>query len=113
YPYYVGALTWYMFEKFFREGRIPKRFRTYRAHLYLTFRNSIGEFPPPIVTSKRLDTYCKKLVDSLREDAFERRIREILDVFDECVHIWSKSKSRYGIKDNREFTDLLLEETRK
>ena len=31
FPYYVGALTWYMFEKYFRERQIPDRFRTYRA----------------------------------------------------------------------------------
>lgn len=115
FPYYVCALTWYMFEKYFREGKIPSNLRTYRSHLYLTFKNSIGEFQPPLVQSKRVETYCRKLVEALKVPAFDRKLKEVLDVFDGCLRIWTKdqSRSRHGIKDNKDFTELLLSESRK
>lgn len=112
YPYYISALTWYMFEKFFREERIDKKYKPYKAHLYLVFRNSVGEFPPRLVKSKSLDVYCEKLSNLLKEENFKLNIVQVLNVFDQTQKIWTETRSRFGIKDNKEFTDLLVSKTR-
>jgi cold shock CspA family protein len=113
YPYYVCALTWYMFEKYFREERIDGKYKTYRAHLYLIFRLSIGKPLPRPTKSKALDAYCDLLVHYLSEPEFEAQVGRVLEVFDKTQRLWTQHKSRFGIKDNREFTDLLITEANK
>lgn len=45
-PYFVSAYTWYMFEEFFRVQKIPRKYKVYRAHLYLLFRLSLNKELP-------------------------------------------------------------------
>lgn len=114
YPYYICALTWYMFEKYFREERIDSKYRTYKAHLYLIFKYSIGEFPPQLTKSKKLDTYCDKILKSLQENQFDMQMLKVLEAFDSIQKLWLElNKSRFGMKDNKEFTDLLIKNSRK
>jgi hypothetical protein len=113
YPYYVCALISYMFEKYFRERKIDWLYKTYRAHLYLVFRYALGEFPPMLGKSKALDLYCGKLVQTLTEPRFETQLRVTLKLFDDVQEVWLKrGKSRFGIKDTKEFSDLLIERAR-
>jgi len=112
YPYYICALTWYMFEKYFREELIDRRYITYKAHLYLILLYSLGEYPPKLVKSKTLDSYCDKFLHILKEPQFGNRVREILNVFDEAVRLWTKKRSRHHIKESKSFTDLLIEQSR-
>lgn len=112
YPYYVCALTWYMFEKYFREERINVKYRTFRSHLYLIFRYSLGEYPPRLSKSKALDSYCEKLLHILKEPQFENQVREVLNVFDITYRLWTQDRSRHAIKDNKDFTDLLIRQSR-
>jgi cold shock CspA family protein len=110
-PYFVCALTWYMFDKYLREGRIGKKYWTYRAHLFLIFRHSVGQHPPRLMRSKAIDSYCEKILELLREPEFGQRVKAVLEVFDATHELWTKKGgSRFGIKDNKEFTDLLLRE---
>jgi cold shock CspA family protein len=65
---------------------------------------------PKLMKSRALDAYCEKLFDALREPRFEQHIKAVLDVFDSAFNAWTgRGGSRFGIKDNREFTDLLLQ----
>ena len=113
YPYYVCAMTWYMFEKYFREEKIDGKYRTFRSHLYLIFRHSIGEHPPKLTRSKALDSYCEKLLHILKEPQFGNQIKGVLNVFDTTLKIWAgNNRSRHAIKDNKEFTDLLTKKSR-
>jgi cold shock CspA family protein len=110
-PYFVCALTWYMFDKYLREGRIDKKYWAYRAHFFLIFRHSVGQRPPKLMKSKAVDSYCEKLLGMLREPQFGQQVRAVLDVFDTTYKLWTqKGGSRFGIKDNKEFTDLLLQQ---
>lgn len=115
YPYYVCALTWYIFEKCFREGKIDKRYETYKSHLYLIFRESLGEYLPSFIKSKTIETYCNKLIKGLEITKFEANLPNILSVFDDTQELWTKEmgKSRFGIKDNDEFTSVLIAQCRK
>jgi cold shock CspA family protein len=112
-PYYICGLTWYMFEKYLREGRIDKRYKPYKMHLCLIFRHSVGEYPPKLIKSKALDSYCEKILAMLKEPQFGQQTKAVLDVFDKTHRMWTqKGESRFGIKDNKEFTDLLLQQAR-
>lgn len=109
-PYFVCALTWYMFDKYLREGRIDKKYWAYRAHLFLIFRHTVCQRPPKLVKSKALDSYCEKLLSALKEPGFGNTVKEVLSCFDAVYKLWiQKGGSRFGIKDNKEFTDLLLQ----
>ena len=113
HPYYISALTWYMFEKYFRLKTIPQRYKTYKAHLYLIFKYALGVFPPKLVKSRALDTYCEKFVQSLTEPLFITKLKATLRLFDDTQSAWLKQgKSRFGIKDTQEFTDLLIKQAR-
>jgi cold shock CspA family protein len=113
YPYYVCTLIWYMFEKYFREDKIDKRYKTYKAHLYLIFRISVGEFPPKLTNLKSMNDYCDKLLQILKEDQFAARLRKVLDIFDATQDLWAKNnRSRFGIKDSKDFSELLIKEAR-
>ncbi|WP_293132951.1 AIPR family protein [Microcoleus sp. bin38.metabat.b11b12b14.051] len=113
YPYYICALIWYMFEKYFQEERINRDYKKYKAHLYLIFRMSVGEFPPKLTKSKQIEDYCSKLLHILKEEQFAERLERVLSVFDATQRLWiGKGKSRDSIKDRKGFTDLMLEQAR-
>lgn len=102
-----------MFERYFREGLIDKKYRPYKAHLYLAFRYSLAEAPPKLIKSRALDAYCEKLLTILKEPQFAQQIKVVLALFDKTHKTWTQQGgSPFGIKDNREFTDLLITQVR-
>lgn len=112
-PYFACAQAWYMFEKYFREDGIDKRYRPYKAHLLLIFRYSLGQPVPKLVKSRALDSYCEKLLALLAEPKFGSQVRVVLEAFDRVERLWKqRGGSPHGIKDNREFTDLLTQQVR-
>ncbi len=113
YPYYVCAMIWFMFEKFFREELIDSKYRTYKAHLYLVLKYSLGEYPPNLIKSRALEAYCQKFLGMLNEPDFARQIQKVLIVFDKTFDLWIEKRSRHAIKDNKDFTKLLTSQCRK
>lgn len=113
YPYYVCAMIWFMFEKFFREERINSKYKTYKAHLYLVLKYSLGEYPPNLNKSRALEAYCQRFLGILNESDFARQIQKVLIVFDKTFELWIKKRSRHAIKDNNDFTELLIIQCRK
>lgn len=110
-PYFVCALTWYMFDKYLREGLIDKKYWTYRAHLFLIFRHCAGQRPPWLTKSKAIDSYCEKILGVLKEPQFGQQVKVVLDVFETAYKLWTQEGgSRFGIKDTKGFTDLLLQQ---
>ena len=110
-PYFVCALTWYMFDKYLREGRIDKKYWTYRAHLFMVFRYGAGERPASLIKSKAIDSYCEKIFAMLKEPEFGSHAKAAVEVFDTANKLWiQKGASRFGIKDIKEFTDLLTQQ---
>lgn len=114
YPYYIAALTWYMFEKYFREDKIDRKYKPYTEHLYLILKYSIGQYPTSLNKGRKTDAYFKKLLEALKESAFDNQINKIIKVFENTRDIWFKrGKSEHGIKDVKEFSDVLIEQCRK
>lgn len=63
--------------------------------------------------SKSLDLYCDKLLAAVREGVFVENLVRAVDTFDAALTEWTKNnRSRFGIKDNRDFTNLLIETAR-
>ncbi|MFH1009176.1 MAG: AIPR family protein [Candidatus Latescibacterota bacterium] len=109
--YYACALTWYMFERYFREELIDSKYKAFKSHLYFIFRNGAGSLPPTFkVGSKAVRSYCEKLTQLLSVQYFDEQLQNTLAIFDDAQETWlSRGKSHHGIKDNKEFTDLLIE----
>ena len=113
YPYYICALTSYMFEKYFRLNKIPQYYKTYKAHLYLIFKYALGEFSPKLVKSRALDVYFGKFIQALTEPLFDTKLQATLALFDDTQSVWLKQGgSRFAIKDTQEFTQLLVKQAR-
>lgn len=113
YPYYAAAAVWYMFEKYvYREEY--KGIETYKGHLYLIFRETLGEDVPRLTKGNKIETYCKKLIDLTKEPEFEKRFKLSVSIFQEARDKWiKKGNSQFGIKDIKTFTELLLSISRK
>ena len=64
--------------------------------------------PPKLIKSRILDSYCEKILAILKEPQFGQQMKAVLALLDKTHKLWTqKGGSRFGIKDNREFTDLL------
>jgi cold shock CspA family protein len=112
-PYFACGIAWYMFEKYLRDEVIDKKYRTYKAHLLLVLRYAVGMPLPRLTKSRALDSFCEKLLALLEEPRFGERIRDVFKVFDKALAAWiAQGGSRFGIKDNEKFTELLIDQTR-
>jgi cold shock CspA family protein len=109
--YYICALTWYMFEKYFREGLIDNKYRAFKSQLHMIFRHGAGPLPPTFKKeSKIFNSYCNKIIELLNEQQFNEQLQNTINTYDRVQEVWiSRGKSFHGIKDNKEFTDLLIE----
>ena len=55
-----------------------------------------------------LETYCLKLEQLLTSDHFDESLKKVTAVFKQCEQKWiSMEKSRYAMKDTKDFTDEL------
>ena len=106
--YYACASIWYYFEKAFRDGILDKRYKTYKAHLYLIFRVLACGHPASRIGNK-MESYCTKLVETLKKPETTKYLVETVDYFDYLTREWiNTGGSKYGIKDSKQFTDLLI-----
>ncbi|UYU78710.1 AIPR family protein [Bacteroides thetaiotaomicron] len=108
-PYYICALTWYMFENAFRKNILPKKAKTYKAHLYYIFTFITGQYPLTCEMKKKsIDNFCDKLERVLLSNNFNNIAHEVCQVFYYCKNEWEKmGKNRYAIKDTKDFTEFL------
>lgn len=106
--YYACATLWYYFEKAFRDGVIDKRYKTYKAHLYLIFRvYACGQ--PAARIGHKMDAYCEKLIETMKKPETIKVLEKTVDYFDYLTREWIKTGgSRFGIKDAKSFADLLV-----
>ena len=109
YAYYISSLIWYKFEDAFRRKVLTKDDRTYQAHLYYIIMFLPGMYPLTIdAMPNALETYCLKLEQLLTSDHFDESLKKVTAVFKQCEQKWiSMGKSRYAMKDTKDFTDEL------
>ena len=98
-----------MFENAFRKNILPKKAKTYKAHLYYIFTFITGQYPLTCEMKKKsIDNFCDKLERVLLSNNFNNIAHEVCQVFYYCKNEWEKmGKNRYAIKDTKDFTEFL------
>ena len=115
-PYFVTAYTFYKLEKLFREERFFPELKAYKAHLAMLFRESIAGNCPNLTFEKPIDEHSQKIIEILKDDKLTReRFNKVALIFKSSASIWTDKlkKSPFGMKDQADFTTLLLTETKK
>jgi len=116
-PYFTAALAFYKIEKLFRTGQLDKKsFYAFRAQILMAFREINAGNKANIDNELVIDEHCQLLLKILKSDiATKAKFNEAAQFFDETRKNWTDvlKKDPYRIKDNKEFTDLLLSRIRK
>jgi len=116
-PYFTAALAFYKIEKLFRTGQLDKKiFYAFRSQILMAFRELNAGNKPNIDNELVIDEHCQLLLKILKNDtASKTKFNEAAQSFDETRKYWVDviKKDPYRIKDNKEFTDLLLSRIRK
>ncbi|MBN8584071.1 MAG: AIPR family protein [Ignavibacteria bacterium] len=116
-PYFTAAYAFFSLEKLFRNNLFEKRnLYSYRAHVLMAFRELVAGKNIDINNEKMIDEHCQILLKVLKNDTeCKKFFSKAIEIFENCKNIWIKKKRRsiYGIKDIKEFTELLLLEIRK
>lgn len=108
--YYICARIWNKFDKYFREGRINHKYKTYKAHLYFIVGKLAKNKPSLFSPSKALKKYIAEIEKLISPNNFPDTIQTAIKLFEIAQKRWQdQGKSYYGIKDNKGFTELLAE----
>ena len=113
YPYYVAALTWYMFEMAFRVNPSlnKKDLRPYIAHLYYIFSFTTSQYPLNASSqTNAIEKFCGKLESTLLSKDFPDILKTVISTFYMCKDAWIKSgKNRFAFKESEDFTNLITQ----
>jgi hypothetical protein len=115
-PYFTAALAFYKLEKYFRQHRIDKKYYTFRHHILMIFRELIGGTTPNVNAEKNMEMHCNKILDVLMDDSETyNKYKEAIKIFDDTKDEWVNKigKDKFGIKDVKDFTELLLKNLKK
>lgn len=108
-------MIWYKFEEWFKNSIIESTLKTYKAHLYLLFLYGVGKYPiTDCSNARRIDAYCLEVEKLLLSKTVFEVIDNVVKVFQKSMDLWvSHGNSRYGIKDRKDFTSMMLDLARK
>lgn len=67
--YYTSAFAYYKLESFFRMGTIDAKYKKCRFHILCIFAGVVAGPNMPPLNSKKMEGYCKKLLEVLNDDA--------------------------------------------
>lgn len=116
-PYFTASLSFYKIEKLFRTGQLDKKsFYPFRSQILMAFRELNAGKKPNIDNEMVVDEHCQLLLNILKNDNLAKgKFNEAAQFFDETRKHWIEElkKDPFRIKDNKEFTDLLLSRIRK
>lgn len=68
FPYYTSAYAYYKLETLFKRGLIDSGYRKVKFHLLMLFRMLNEKEDMPRLNSKKMEQYCKVLLDILYDD---------------------------------------------
>lgn len=66
--YYVSALALYKIENLFRTNKIDKKYRRSRYHAIMLFRMVVSKEDMPKFNQRKMENYCEKILDLLKDD---------------------------------------------
>ena len=112
-PYYTVSLLFINADRLFRSEELKdKKLQTYRPHILMVFREMLCGSVPSLNNEKKIDVYCKKLLDCIIDpNCLKVNLMKAVDVFQESTTYWTKNLKRSydGRKDIQEFTNILLD----
>ncbi len=115
--YFTSALAFFKLEKLFRANTINKKsFYAFRTHLLMIFREITGGIRPNINVEKIANEHSQLVLSYLKdEDKCRQKFIEASEIFEQARQHWVNvlKRDQFRIKDNKDFTDLLLSSIRK
>ena len=84
-PYYTSALAFYKLESHFRKKNIDSIYKKVRFHILMLFRLLNESEDVPALNSKKMEKYCKPLLDLPSND------EKSLSAFQKCIQIIDSS----------------------
>lgn len=63
--YYTAAFALYRLELSLGNEYVPRQYQRYKWHLLMILRHQLGGTSMPVIHSKKLDDYCRKILDAL------------------------------------------------
>ncbi len=116
-PYFTSALAFYKLEKIFRTGGSEmKKLYAFRTHLLMIFRELTAAPRPNINNLTIANEHSQLVLAVLKDDTkTKNKFMEAASVFNEARKYWIEvmKRDQFRIKDNKDFTDLVLTRIRK
>lgn len=112
-PYFVTAYTFIKFEKFLRENKVDKIIRTYKPHILMMFRQSVGGYVPSFNKENMIDKHSKLILEMLSDESKTKiKFNEVIELFKNSMNKWENELgySKRATKDVEKFTLFLIEE---
>lgn len=109
-PYYTSAYCYYKLESYFRKGSIDSSYKKVRFHIIMLFRHLTVLDEMPQLNSKKMDTYCNKILNVLYND------NNSYIKFLKCIEVIDTSGFDISDKQNLKLvskTKILLEHANK
>lgn len=105
--YYTSALSLYRIESLFKSGILEKRFWRARYHAIMLLRIIIAGKELPKFNQRKMETYCKKILDVLNKNEkcikYFRLIINFIDLQKEAIDLTDRKTF-----ERKETTDYLL-----
>jgi hypothetical protein len=112
YPYFSSAFSYYKLEALFRRNEIDsKQFYAFKMHLLMIFREVVSSHAQDINDENSMEMTCKKILTVLKDvNKTKESFLKATQIFDEARNTWinEMKRDKFGIKDQKDFTDLLL-----
>ncbi|WP_353147828.1 AIPR family protein [Flavobacterium sp.] len=81
FPYYTSAYAYYKLETLFKRGLVDSSYRKVKFHLLMLFRMLNEKEELPRFNSKKMEQYCKVLLDILYDDD------KVIKTFKKCCKV--------------------------
>lgn len=116
-PYFTSALAFFKLEKMFRSDLLDKKtFYPFRMHVLMIFRELVGGIKININNENIVDEQSHLILSILKNTGeTNKKFLESASLFEEAKQHWVNDlkKDQSGIKDVKDFTDLILARIRK
>jgi len=116
-PYFTAALSFFKLEKLFRTRVFDiKSLYAFRTHILMIFREIIGGNRPSINNQLIVDEHSQLILAVLKDaNKTKEKFTDAINIFNEVRKNWIEvlKRDQFRIKDNKDFTDLLLTRIRK
>jgi hypothetical protein len=114
-PYFTSSLAFYELERLFRQNKLDKSYYTYKYHLLMIFRELVAGSSPNVNNERMVDEHSQLVLKVLKDKKLIiDKFNEAIKLFDNARDEWATElkKNIHGIKDNYDFTKLLIKNLR-